>query len=168
MDNGWVPTRKNQDFLLFVLLQTELLNYDIVSCWASDKLWFLVHRKWNSFDTKSCIFYPWVPFRDKNNNNDNASDKDDYDDDDDDADADYGDNKIENDNEEGGGNPRWSNISSRRKHVTTSYYTISWIIHEFFDWFLHMIYWRTGASKASKFISILDSMLPSAFTVIDH
>ena len=39
---------------------------------------------------------------------------------------------------------------------------------EFFDWFLHMIYWRTGASKASKFISILDSMLPSACTVIDH
>ena len=133
MDNGWVPTRKNQDFLLFVLLQTELLNYDIVSCWASDKLWFLVHRKWNSFDTKSCIFYPWVPFRDKNNNNDNASDNDDDDDDDDDddADADYGDNKIENDNEEGGRNPRWSNISSRRKHVTTSCYTISWIILNF-------------------------------------
>ena len=142
MDNGWVPTRKNQDFLLSVLLQTELLNYDIVSCWASHKLWFLVHKKWNSFETKSCIFYPWVPFRDKNNNNDNASDKDDYDDDDDDddADADYGDNKIENDNEEGGGNPRGSNILSRRKHVTTSYYTISWIIHEFFDGFLHMIY----------------------------
>ena len=176
MDNGWVPTRKNQDFLLSVLLQTELLNYDIVSCWASDKLWFLVHRKWNSFDTKSCIFYPWIPFRDKNNNNDYADDDDDDDDDDadddedddDDADADYGDNKIENDNEEGGGNPRWSNISSRRKHVTTSCYTISFIIHELFDWLLHMIYWRTGASKASKFISILDSMLPSACTVIDH
>ena len=33
---------------------------------------------------------------------------------------------------------------------------------EFFDWLLHMIYQRTGASKASKFISILDSMLPYA------
>ena len=131
MDNGWVPTRKNQNVLLSVLLQTESLNHDIVSCWASHKLWFLVHKKWNSFDTKSCIFYPWVPFRDKNNNNnDNANDNDDYDDDDD-ADADYGDNKIENDNEEGGGNPRWSNISSKRKHVTTSCYMTSWIILNF-------------------------------------
>ena len=38
MDNGWVPTRKNQDFLLFVLLQTELLNYDIVVISGTQKV----------------------------------------------------------------------------------------------------------------------------------
>ena len=38
MDNGWIPTRKNQDFLLFVLLQTELLNYDIVVISGTQKV----------------------------------------------------------------------------------------------------------------------------------
>ena len=38
MDNGWVPTRKNQDFLLSVLLQTELLNYDIVVISGTQKV----------------------------------------------------------------------------------------------------------------------------------
>ena len=134
-------------------------------------MWFLVHRKWNSFDTKSFIFYPWVPFRDKNNNNDNASDNDDDDDDDDDddADADYGDNKIENDNEEGGGNPRWS------KHGLIQEETCNYII--LYDKLNYTrIFWlvltydllEDRYIESVKIISILDSMLPYACTVIDH